>query len=765
MLAVNMLASQPPSPSSTPGPHHEGPGSRRYSVDATILLVGFFGAGKKTLGLIASVALRRRFIDFDAFFRDQTQRSPQQFIADHGFKRYREVEIEVSQDILTKYQTGCVIAGLGFTASPAQRQLLGNFSQHHPIVYVRRNKADLQHCIRINPDTFDHIFELENAFFESCSNFDFFNITQEPSRQAESQINASLKLKEVERIFMAFLHRIFGNPHKQLFSADPFSATHTYALDLSLKQLEADLDTEVLDAGADAINLTLDPEEYSHEEILARLSRYMAVLRKHTRVPIILDARTDPEKDSTSYLKFLETVAPRVAPDAFTCVLRNREILRQIYATKGHSKMIALRHQMGPLGVEMLPSEIPNLRMWLEDLSFEALRITGQHAVAEDALSCVAFRQILTNTLDIPVIAYNTDPEERTSVLLNPTLSPVRLSPGQSSILSLRDTQRALSSLSLRPEKLFKIVGQDVRHSLSPAMHDAAYAACGLSHKYDYGEVQSLREIEVILRAPSFGGLLGGLIISLPFKNDVLPLLDQISPDARDINAVNTVVLEHKVQPNGVRTPFYRGYNTDYIGIKDCVHSHLSPANAIRSGSTALIIGAGGMAHAAVYACYQLGVRQIFVYNRTISNAQKLARYYNVWARSKGDKIFNLDVLQSTQDPWPANSRLPTIVISCIPGRHVGTRSPVIFQISDNWLESQTGGVFVEVGYGPSKTSLMEQMTSGSMKGWVIVDGLKVLVKQGITQYELFTQRPAPVHIMRQAVQEEAIKKGYFHMW
>ncbi|KAF7527387.1 hypothetical protein PCG10_002790 [Penicillium crustosum] len=759
-----MSGSHPTSPSSTPCPDPEGPGSRRYSTDATILLVGSFGAGKKTLGLIASVALRRRFIDFDEFFRGQLQYSPQEFIAEHGFKRYREVVIKVSQDVLTKYQTGCVIAGLGFAASPAQRQLLVTFAQHHPIVYVRRSKADLQHFVGVNPDTFDHIYELENVFFESCSNFDFFNITQEPSHQAESQIHASLKLKELERIFVAFLHRIFGNPHKQIASADPFSATHTYSLGLSLTQLETDLDAEVLDAGTDAIYLTLNHEEFNREDILARLSRYMTILRKHTRLPIILDAQTDPEKDS-SYLKFLETVALRVAPDAFTCVLRNKEIIRRIHATKGHSKMIAVYHQTGPVGVEMSASEISNLRMWLEDLGFEALRVTGQHAVPEDALACVTFRGMLTNALNIPVIAYNTDPEERASMILNPTLSPIQVSSTQGSTLSLRDMQHALSSLSLRPNKLFKIVGQDLRHSLSPAMHNAAYAACGLPHRYEYDEIQSFSEIEAILKAPSFDGCLGGLIISLPFKNDVLPLLDDISPDARDINAVNTVVLEHKVQPNGVRTPFYRGYNTDYIGIKDCVHSHLSPANAIRGGSTALIIGAGGMAHAAVYACYQLGVRQIFVYNRTLSNAQKLARYYNVWARSKGDNIFHLDVLQSIHDPWPSDSRLPTIVISCIPGRHVGTQSPVIFQVCEAWLESPTGGVFVEVGYGPLKTSLMEQMTPWSMKGWVIVDGLKVLVKQGITQYELFTQRPAPVHVMRRSVQEEAIKNGYFHMW
>src|SRR4051794_1339614 len=81
------------SPPVTPG-LHEQPTSRRYNADATILLVGFVGAGKKTLGLIASIALRRKLIDYDAFFHSQVNSSPQNFIATYGFARYREVETE-----------------------------------------------------------------------------------------------------------------------------------------------------------------------------------------------------------------------------------------------------------------------------------------------------------------------------------------------------------------------------------------------------------------------------------------------------------------------------------------------------------------------------------------------------------------------------------------------------------------------------------------------------------------------------------------------
>jgi shikimate 5-dehydrogenase len=58
---------------------------------------------------------------------------------------------------------------------------------------------------------------------------------------------------------------------------------------------------------------------------------------------------------------------------------------------------------------------------------------------------------------------------------------------------------------------------------------------------------------------------------------------------------------------------------------------------------------------------------------------------------------------------------------------------------------------------------LLEQMLEHTSTGWVVVDGLNLLVEQGIAQYELFTKRPAPVHVMRKVIQEEAAKHGYFH--
>jgi hypothetical protein len=113
--------------------------------------------------------------------------------------------------------------------------LLFEFAQRHPIVYVRRNKRDLQQFVTTSSEKFIRIFELGNDFFESCSNFDFFNHTQTQPDQASP---AYLKLKETERLFVAFLRRIFGVLLPQTFSSDPFSEFNTFSLQVPLQWLD-----------------------------------------------------------------------------------------------------------------------------------------------------------------------------------------------------------------------------------------------------------------------------------------------------------------------------------------------------------------------------------------------------------------------------------------------------------------------------------------------------------------------------------------------
>ncbi|KAJ5599111.1 hypothetical protein N7450_000178 [Penicillium hetheringtonii] len=726
---------------------------RQYDPHATLLLVGFFGAGKRTLGIIASVALRRRFIDFDSYFKEKTHSSPQEVIARHGLAQYREIELRISRELLDNNGTNCVIVGLGGFASRSQRALLMEFAQQHPVIYVRRDEQDLRHFVTTSAEKFDRIFELGNEFFEACSNFDFFNLTQgqQPDQQSIPQY---LKLKETERLFVTFLRHIFGSFVSQTFSSDPFSASHTFALEVFLPWLEGSCpDLELLEGGADVITLVVRPEDANPPTTLSsRLSRHLATLRKHSRVAIIIDleALYPGPHGLGVYSQLLDTVL-RLAPDALIIPLQcDKKIAQRLHESKGHTKIISGIHDILPVGSPLCDKTRP--------FQLDAIRVTGEVQFPNDNLSCISFLQQVTAQQDIPVIAYNTGLPGRASICLNPTLSPVILPGAQNNNgLTIREAQLALTNLFLLEKKKFTIFGQSVKYSLSPEMHHAAYRYSGLPHTYDTMQADEISAVQEILDDRDRGGV----TISLPFKSAILPFVDEITPDAEDMQAVNTVTIEHRCQPDGSRAIVKRGYNTDHIGIRDCIDKHLSPANAVRDGTTALVIGAGGMARAAIYACYELGVQRIYIYNRTIENAKNLANYWNDWAKSKAVKL-QVDILCS-EDNWPSGLRLPTIVVPCIPPFQIGSENPVVFKIPESWLESRTGGVFVEVAYGPFKTQLMEQMLPRASKGWVVVSGLLVLVEQGIAQYEIFTKRPAPVHVMRRVIREQSIKYGFVH--
>lgn len=680
---------------------------QQYSPDATLLLIGFSGAGKKTLGIIASVALRRRFIDFEAYFEQQIHCLPADYIAAHGSVRYREVELTITRELLSTYEKGSVISGLGCMASHQQQALLREFSRQHPVVYVRREKSDLRHLIITNQDRFDRIFEVGNAFFHSCANFDFFNCTQELNNTNDNPPPTYLKLKETETDFVRFLHHIFGRAQSLLYSVEPFSASRTYALQVPLAWLESinnNHDYEVLESGVDAVSLIIMKDTTNKNDLAGRVARQFAILRRHTRVPIIVDIESSAWENPMEYHQVVGQVL-RLAPDAFTCSLVHDEnLIRKLDATKGHAKMIATYHQS--LSSENWTSpETYTLPDKAHGLGFDALRVTHEPNSLEDNMEFVSFLHSTKST--IPVIGYNTGALGRTSVCLNPTLSPTVLpSMKNHTSVTLQEAQQALVSCFLCPKKQYTIFGQTVSYSLSPEMHNAAYRACGLPHEYNILQSDCFSDIHLLLNDPNQGGF----AISLPYKTEILLLLNEISPDARDIHAVNTVVVQ-RFQENGKPYTKLKGYNTDYIGIRDCIDRNLSPANAIRRSTTALIIGAGGMAHAAVYACHQLGVQQICVYNRTPANAQKLAHYYHDWTESKNDTKLHLHVLKSSLDPWPENLRPPTIIVSCIPARDSVTKSPVTMQLPQHWLTSKTGGVFLDVRF-PSSFSYHVLKTS-----------------------------------------------------
>ncbi len=253
-----------------------------------------------------------------------------------------------------------------------------------------------------------------------------------------------------------------------------------------------------------------------------------------------------------------------------------------------------------------------------------------------------------------------------------------------------------------------------------------------------------------------------------------------MSIHARQIGAINTVI-PMRTAFDGVGPPpaeFWKdrcragpvvglyGDNTDWVGIARSILPNLSPANAITAKTSALIIGAGCMARAALYALIQLGVRHVAIYNRTVPNAVRLAQYFNELEMSTDStqnieliltgsgiqlsghniapKVREVRVLESRECRWYSDISQPTIVISCVPVPHASQANGWYFTLPPGWMQSPTGGVVLDLNYRPHLTPLLRQARQQMQRGWVAVDGLENVVAQANAQFELFTGRRPP---------------------
>lgn len=281
-----------------------------------------------------------------------------------------------------------------------------------------------------------------------------------------------------------------------------------------------------------------------------------------------------------------------------------------------------------------------------------------------------------------------------------------------------------LSSLDAET-RLCAVIGNPVRHSLSPAIHNAAFRHLGLNFAYLAFEVT---DVEAALSGARALGMVG-LSITIPHKTSVIRYLDEIDPAARRTGSVNTVVN---------RRGRLFGTSSDGAGMLRA----LAEAGVDPRGRRALILGAGGAARAVGFAlALEGGVDFLTVtdLNSRLAEAKKLAEEIAASSgiRARSESLEDESALAEL-------TRSCDLLLNCTPvGMHPDEGlSPLPAPLLRKEM------VVFDAVYTPRRTRLLSDAERAGAK---VVEGLGMFVHQAAVQFELWTGKPAPVEVMRKA--------------
>ncbi len=264
------------------------------------------------------------------------------------------------------------------------------------------------------------------------------------------------------------------------------------------------------------------------------------------------------------------------------------------------------------------------------------------------------------------------------------------------------------------------LIGDPVAHSVSPAMHNAAFAAHGMDEQYVlwHTPAATLPERIAQLRAPG----IRGANVTVPHKTAVMSLLDTVDINAQAIGAVNTIVRDAGGRLHGL--------NTDASGFARALEHGGYGAR----GGAAVVLGAGGTARAVVYALGHVGIGSLVIANRTLARAQVLV--HDMQAQTK----VRVRPLALVDAALPKAIAQADLLVNTTTAGLNDDSAPVE-------QEHLHAGLFV-VDAIYHMTPLLRAAVE---RGARTQDGLEMLVQQGAQAWEAWTARAAPVDVMRAA--------------
>ena len=268
--------------------------------------------------------------------------------------------------------------------------------------------------------------------------------------------------------------------------------------------------------------------------------------------------------------------------------------------------------------------------------------------------------------------------------------------------------------------RLIGLIGNPVEHTLSPVIHNGVSKAMGINSVYVPFKVETEGLAKAVKGAYELNIL--GMNVTVPHKNQVMESLLEIDEAAKQIGAVNTLV---RVEGG------YKGYNTDMMGLSRQIREDDISLN----GETVFILGAGGAAKAVVYMCLMEGAGKVYLLNRTVEKAEKIAK--------------DMNKLQSDA---------PVIPMALMDYNKIQEEKMIVFQATSIGLVPHVEDVVlsdkafyrkVSIGidliYNPADTKFMQLVRDAGGRAY---NALKMLLYQGIIAYELWHDMHVPQDIV-----------------
>ncbi|OLY81682.1 Pentafunctional AROM polypeptide [Smittium mucronatum] len=774
----------------------------------SVLLIGMRGVGKSTLGFEVSKKMGFKFVDMDIYLENQLSKTIPEIIELEGWKAFREYESQFLSNVLnSEFSKNSIIAcGGGIVESETSVETISQWSSKGGIVlhlyadiehvndYLQIDKTRPSYSARESPM---EVFHRRLPLYEKLADYTLF-VHSESLFGWPQMINDACRL--ISLATTGEFKKVGTDLDRSFFLSltvpdiGQLSESQVKTLVSGCHAVEVRVDLFLKSDQFSGMNLTNESE---FSEFKFYVLKQISYLKRRTRLPIIYTVRTidqggffPPMQDQ---IESLLRCGIRWGCEYIDVELTLDESrISKITHNKNNSLIIASYHDTTGLKLRWTTIESDSLTTKYSNLGKKYGDVTKLISVAlewDDNLRCLLYVRRYRASNNTPLIAINMGFSGQFSRVMNPFMTPVThpdlpiaAAPGQ---LSVSQIQRTLSTLGGIPPLKFCLLGDPISSSPSPSMHNAAFECLGFPHKYFLypididkasPEDNSLVKLSEFLRSSEFGGA----SVTIPNKQSIIKYLDVLTPAAKIIGAVNTVIVyktpenisysapatSYLINPKKIKLV---GDNTDYLGI---IRS-LSRANmespspqSLGSETKALIIGAGGTSRAAIYALYSMGITNVYIFNRTKSRADELAEEFSsILPEIKA--IDSLD-LQNSTNIDERNLQF-SLIISTVPA------SDLKFDFPDSLftqrLDSSEGSVAslaekldeiqiskpdycriaLDMAYKPKVTPLLAKSASF---GWTTISGFQVLIDQGVDQFERWTKTSAPETVMTSAVIE-----------